>query len=130
MRLFLFILLFLITIISNAAEVTKLSWTAPTVDANGNPMPVADITMYSIYCRSQGNQYDVVPINTIPGGTLTVLLSSLGLQDGDKDCAVSATAYGLEGTKSLDVSFNVLAGVFTTGPAPSVAPGQPTVFLE
>lgn len=79
-----------------AGNPTKLSWTAPTTNADGSPL--TDLAGYKVYCGSGPGKYTSAKDIGLPTGN-TYAISSLSLPDGSNYCVM--TAYDTSGNESV-----------------------------
>lgn len=86
-----------------AANKTKLSWTAPTTNMDGTPL--TDLGGYKVYCGPSSRVYTV---SKDVGNVLEYLILGVVSKDGTYFCA--ATAYDTTGNESAysnEVSFTL-----------------------
>lgn len=93
-----------------------LSWTDPTTESNGSPLPAGDVANYNIHIGTSTGVYSKV-VSLPSTNTTSCLVSQLSLADGNWYAVVTAVdVAGNESAYSNEINFTL----------DSIAPSAPT----
>jgi len=114
---------------ANGLEVTDLAWDYPTTVVSGGPL-LDSIAGAGVYCRAEGEQMPLIPID-IPAPQTSIALGSINLPDGNVFCAVDVYVRILPTTDPIrsevtsEILFFVGAGIFYTQNPADHVPNSP-----